>query len=58
MYTRTVVHISVVSYSSFLVDLNTINGSDFVKDKLINLRSKEMVHHDFKIKIVIKFFVC
>jgi len=31
----------------FLVDLNTINGSDLVKDELIDLRSKEMARHDF-----------
>ena len=40
---------------SFLVDLDTIDDSNLVKDELINLKSKEMAHHDFQIKNLIEF---
>jgi len=40
----------------FLLDLNTINDSDLVKDELIDLRSKEMAHHDFQTKNVIELW--
>ncbi|XP_008190103.1 protein ZBED8-like [Acyrthosiphon pisum] len=40
----------------FLVDLNTIDDSDLVKDELIDLRSKEMARHDFQTKNLIEFW--
>jgi len=40
----------------FLVDLETIDDSDLVKDELIDLRSKEMAHHDFRTKNLIEFW--
>lgn len=41
----------------FFVDLNIIDNFDFVKDKLIDLRWKEMVHRHFRIKIKLNFYV-
>ncbi|KAL4104806.1 hypothetical protein QTP88_020082 [Uroleucon formosanum] len=40
----------------FLVDLNTIDDSDLVKDELIDLKSKEMARHDFQTKNLIEFW--
>ncbi|XP_008180424.1 protein ZBED8-like [Acyrthosiphon pisum] len=42
--------------NSFLVELNTIDDSDLVKDELIDLRSKEMARHDFQTKNLIEFW--
>ncbi|VVC39986.1 Hypothetical protein CINCED_3A012406 [Cinara cedri] len=40
----------------FIVDLNTIDDSDLVKDELIDLRLKEMTRQYFQTKNVIEFW--
>ncbi|VVC41301.1 Hypothetical protein CINCED_3A022759 [Cinara cedri] len=49
-------HLNEFLRNPFIVDLNTIDDSDLVKDELIDLRSKEITRQDFQTKNLIEFW--